>query len=175
MPNTYTLISTTTVSSPAYSVTLSSIPQTYTDLVLKISARSDYGSNGHEMSIVTNSLTTGYTNRMAYASTGTPSILSANASNAAHTWAGGVVGANATASTFSNCEIYFPNYASTSAAKPMYADVTSENNGATGAMWINSGVNTNTAAITSLTLNCWQSFINFVAGSKFTLYGIKNS
>lgn len=174
MPNTYTLISTTTVSSPAYSVTLSSIPQTYTDLVLKISARSDYGSNGHEMSIQTNSLTSGYTNRMAYRSGN--SIVSANSSNTFHTWAGGVVGASATANTFSNCELYFPNYSNSTTAKAMSADVTTENNAdAVGAYWLNSGINTNTAAITSLTLTCWQSFINFVAGSTFTLYGIKNS
>ena len=174
MPNTYTLINTTTVSSPAYSVTINSIPQTYTDLLVKISARSDYGSNGHEMSVQTNSLTSGYSNRMAYRSGS--SITSANASNNFHTWAGGVVGANATANTFSNCELYFPNYSSTTLAKTMSADVTTENSAdAVGACWINSGLNTNTAAITSLTLNCWQSFINFVAGTTFTLYGIKNS
>ena len=174
MPNTYTLISTTTVSTPAHSFTLSSIPQTYTDLVLKISARSDYASLGHEMSIQTNSLTSGYSNRMAYVSGS--SILSANASNDKHTWAGGVVGSSATANTFSNCEIYWPNYSSTTLPKSMYSDVTTENNGTSvGAMWINSGVNTNTAAITSLTLYCWQSFINYVANTTFTLYGIKNS
>ena len=171
---TYELISTTTVSTPAYSFTLSSIPQTYTDLVLKISARSNYASAGHEMSIQTNSLTTGYANRMLY--TNAPSTTaSAAASNTYHTWAGGVVGANATANTFSNCEIYFPNYSSTALAKSISVDTTSENNGATGAMWINSGVNTSTAAITSLTVYCWQSFINYVANTTFTLYGIKNS
>ena len=173
MPNTYTLISTTTVSTPAHSVTLSSIPQTYTDLVLKINARSDYASAGHEMQIVTNALTTGYTNRMIYTS-GT-SALSANSANAFHTWAGGVVGANGTSNTFSNCEVYFPNYSSTTVAKSMSSEVSSENNGSTGATWLNSGVNTSTAAISSLTLYCWQSFINFAAGTTFTLYGIKNS
>ena len=174
MANTFELISTTTVSTPAYSFTLSSIPQTYTDLVLKISARSDYGSLGHEMSIQTNSLTTGYTNRMAYVSGA--SVLSADASNDKHTWAGGVVGASATANTFSNCELYFPNYSSTTLAKSMSCDVTTENNGASvGAMWINSGLNTSTAAISSLTLYCWQSFINYVADTTFTLYGINNS
>jgi len=155
-------------------VDFTSIPQTYTDLVLKISARSDYGSAGHEMSIQTNSLTTGYTNRMAYVSGG--SVLSANASNDKHTWAGGVVGASATSNIFSNCELYFPNYSSTTIAKSMSCDVTTENNSSSvGAMWLNSGVNTNTAAISSLTLYCWQSFINFVSGTTFALYGIKNS
>lgn len=174
MANTYELISATTVSTPAYSITLNSIPQTYTDLLLKISARSDYGSAGHEMSIQTNSITSGYGNRMAYVSGS--SVLSATASNPAHTWAGGVVGASATSNTFSNCELYFPNYSSTTLAKSMSCDVTTENNASSvGALWINSGLNTSTAAITSLTLNCWQSFINFVAGSTFYLYGIKNS
>jgi hypothetical protein len=171
---TYELISTTTVSTPAYSFTLSSIPQTYTDLVLKISARSNYASAGHEMSIMTNSLTTGYANRMLYVNGS--SSASAAAANDKHTWAGGVVGSSATANTFSNCELYFPNYSSTTLAKSMSCDVTTENNSASiGAMWINSGINTNTAAISSLTLYCWQSFINYVANTTFTLYGIKNS
>jgi hypothetical protein len=173
MAKAFELISTTTVSTAAFSFTLSSIPQTYTDLLLKINARSNFGSAGHEMQIITNSLTTGYSNRMAYVSGS--SVLSANASNAFHTWAGGVVGTSANAAIFSNCEIYFPNYANTTTAKSMSADVTSGGNTAAGAMWINSGVNTNTAAISSLTLDCWQSFISFVAGTTFTLYGIKNS
>ena len=110
---------------------------------------------------------------MAYVSGS--SVLSASSGPNFLTWAGGVVGASATANTFSNCEVYFPNYSSTTLPKSMSADVTSENNGATGAMWINSGANTTTAATTSLTLYCWQSFISYVAGTTFTLYGIKNS
>lgn len=41
MANTYTLISSNTLTSSAASVTFSSIPATYTDLVLRISSRTD--------------------------------------------------------------------------------------------------------------------------------------
>jgi len=173
MAKAFELISTTTVSTAAFSFTLSSIPQTYTDLLLKINARSDYGSAGHEMQITLNSTTTGYTTRMAYVSGS--SVLSATSGPNFLTWAGGVVGTSANAAIFSNCEIYFPNYSNTTTAKSMSADVTSGGNTAAGAMWFNSGVNTNTAAISSLTLECWQSFIKFVAGTTFTLYGINKS
>ena len=44
MPATYTLIASNTLSSAAASVTFSAIPATYTDLVLRYSARSDGAS-----------------------------------------------------------------------------------------------------------------------------------
>jgi hypothetical protein len=174
MANTFEFISTTTVATAAYSVTVSSIPQTYTDLAILISARSDYGVSTHEMQFAINSVTTGYTNRMVYTNTGT-SAQSATASNAFYTWAGAVVGSSGTSDTFSNCMAYLPNYSSTTLTKSMLSDATAENNAAASILWMNAGLNTTTAAITSLTFYCWQSFINFVPGTTFTLYGIKNS
>jgi hypothetical protein len=174
MANTFELISTTTVATAAYSVTVSSIPQTYTDLAILISARSDYSGGPHEMQFAINSVTTGYTNRMVYTNNGT-SALSASASNAFYTWAGAVVGGAGTANTFSNCLAYLPNYSSTTVAKSMSSDATAETNATASIIWLNAGINTTTAAITSLTFYCWQSFINFVPGTTFTLYGIKNS
>lgn len=44
MPATYDSIATTTLTSPSSSVTLSSIPQTFTDLVLVINAKSSSGN-----------------------------------------------------------------------------------------------------------------------------------
>ena len=41
MATTYTLITSQTLASSAASVTFSSIPSTYTDLVLRVSARTD--------------------------------------------------------------------------------------------------------------------------------------
>lgn len=174
MADTFELISTTTVGTAAYSVTVSSIPQTYTDLAIVISARSDYGVGSHEMQFAINSVTTGYTNRMVYTNNGT-STASASASNAFYTWAGAVVGSSGTSNTFSNCIGYLPNYSSSTISKSMYSDATAENNATASILWLNAGINTTTAAITSLTFYCWQSFINFVPGTTFTLYGIKNS
>ena len=174
MAITFELISKTTVATAAHSVTISSISQTYTDLAVAISARSDYSGGPHEMQFAINSVTSGYTNRMVYTNNGT-SALSASASNAFYTWGGAVVGGASTSNTFSNCLVYLPNYSSTTIQKTISSDSTAETNAAASIIWINSGVNTTTAAITSLTFYAWQSFINFVPGTTFTLYGIKNS
>ena len=173
MANTFELISTTTVATAAHAVTVSSIPQTYTDLVILISARSDY-SGSSEMQFAINSVTTGYSNRMVYTNNGS-SALSATASNAFYTWGGAVVGSGATANTFSNCAVYLPNYSSTTLAKSISSDSTAENNATAAILWLNAGLNTTTAAITSITFYCWQSFIDFVPDTTFTLYGINNS
>ena len=174
MANTFTLISKISVSSPTYSVTFSSIPNTYTDLKLVFSTRSDYGAaGGQEVEIAINSVTTGYSSRMIYSNTGT-SVSSASASNAFFTWGGGMVASGSTASTFGNSELYIPNYAGSN-AKSASTDSVTETNGTATFMQLAAHSNTTTAAITSITLYAWQSFINFVSGSTFYLYGIKNS
>lgn len=174
MANTYELISSFTVSSPSYSVTLSSIPQTFTDLKLVFSTRSDYGSaGGSEVEIGYNSVTSGYTSTMIYSNNGS-SVASASSSNPFFTWGGGMVNGSSTSNVFGNSEIYFPNY-TTSIQKSASTDSVTENNGTPNFMQIVAHHNSNTAAITSITLYAWQSFINFVAGSTFYLYGIKNS
>lgn len=175
MPNTYTLIASSTVSSPTYTVTFSSIPQTYTDLKLVFSARSDYGSaGGNEVGVQLNSITSGYSSRMIYSNNGTSALSASANSNPIYTWAGGMVTTGSTANTFSNSELYIPNYTG-STAKSASTDSVTENNGTPIFMQLAAHLSTNTAAVTSITLNAWQSFINFVAGSTFYLYGIKNS
>ena len=174
MANTYELISSFTISSPSYSVTLSAIPQTFTDLKLVFSTRSDYGSaGGSEVEIALNSITSGYSSNMIYSNTGT-SVAAASASNPFFTWGGGMVNGATTASIFGSSEIYIPNY-STSLSKSASTDSVTENNGSPIFMQIASHLSTNSAAVNSITLYAWQSFINFVAGSTFYLYGIKNS
>jgi hypothetical protein len=57
MANTYTLIESQVLGSSAASVTFSAIPATYTDLVLRVSARTD----ADDTSLITfNGTTTGY-------------------------------------------------------------------------------------------------------------------
>lgn len=174
MPNTMSLIATGTVTSATYSFTMSSIPQDYTDLMILISARSD-NSGSSEMQFAINSVTTGYSTAMIYTNNGTSAQAASTNANPFYTWGGAVVGSGATANTFSNCSVYFPNYSSTTMHKSMSSESTAENNATAAILWLNAGINTTTAAISSLTFYCWQSFINFVPGTTFTLYGIKNS
>ena len=172
MPNTYTLLEQITVGAAgASSVTFNSIPQTgYTDLVIKVSARTAYtaGSYGDGLNISFNSSTTGYTYRQlqGYDST----AASANGS----TQLTGLIPDDAAAQTvnvFSNNEIYIPNY--TSANNKSYSvDNVVEKNGTTN--WVLSmfaGLWSNTAAITSIGLTS-SNASTFKQFSTFSLYGV---
>jgi hypothetical protein len=84
----------------------------------------------------------------------------------------GQVAASATANTFSNVEIYIPNYNS-STNKPASAIVAHENNNSAAYTSANALLRSVTDAITSVSLVSASG--NFVANSTFWLYGIKNS
>ena len=185
MANTYTLIGSTTATSGT-SLTFSSIPQTYTDLVLYISARTTYSGGGGGVSgaISFNSNTTSYTAKgiLGYAAT------SLAGDNTTTTTMGGVTGGflrgiansswNSTSTNmYGNSTIYFPNYTS-SAYKSFFLDGVVEDNTSGGSTTVNqiqmsANIWSNTAAITSITIG--MEVGTFVSPSTFYLYGIKNS
>lgn len=171
MATTYKLIDKTTLTGTQASVTFSSIPNTYTDLLLKVSARDDNSAsaNGSFYTIGFNGSTTGFTARYLR---GTGSAVT-SASFAQY--AGNSVTTAQTASTFSNDEIYIPNYAGSN-NKSYSSDAVVETN-ATGAFaTLIAGLWSNTAAITSVKIEAANSGANlFQIGSSFYLYGIKNS
>jgi hypothetical protein len=81
-----------------------------------------------------------------------------------------------TGSTFSNNEIYLPNYTSAS-FKSASVDTVSEVNSNTDFTYgliLQSSLRSNTDAITSVTLSLEAAGTSFVANSTFTLYGISN-
>ena len=174
MPNTYTLISSNVLSSSAASVTFSAIPSTYTDLVILYSARTDLSSSGDAVNIKFNGSSVAeysYTTIRGNGSTAT-SFRSSSDTRLTITNAG-ADGATATANTFGSVEIYIPSYTA-SQNKPSSVFAVQENN-ATGA-FINPIANlwSNTSAITSIAFTS-DNAANFVSGSSFYLYGIKNS
>lgn len=169
MPNTYTLIASSIVGSGgASTIDFTSIPQTYTDLCLKISARQG-AENAFTLKF--NGSTSSYsTTRLqgdgATATSNTASGL---------TTAIRVIGINpsgATANTFGNSEIYIPNYAG-SAYKSVLHNGGNEDNSSSIYMNLSAGSWSNTAAITSITLAPEAG--TFVQYSNVYLYGIKNS
>jgi hypothetical protein len=166
MANTYTAIATVTVGSGgAASMTFSSIPQTYTDLKIVASGRSTAGSL--DINVKLNNQTTNFTRRVIYGD-GTDDLSTAISDNA---WLYSN-GSTYTASTFSNCEIYIPNYTSSN-YKSISSDSAIENNATTAYLILNAGLWSDTSAITSIVLA--QLSGNFVEHSTATLYGIKNS
>lgn len=139
-------------------IVFSSIPQTYTDLYLVCSLRSDASS---ETFLYPNGSTSNLSGRFLRGSgTGADSAALIRWYSSPST---------ATASTFSNMTAYFPNYAG-STAKSYSADSVNENNGTTAFQTINAGLWNDTTAISSLTIDLSSG--NFVQYSSATLFGI---
>lgn len=170
MASTYTLISSNVLSSSAASVTFSSIPSTYTDLVLKVSARGT--GNGNNIGLRFNGVSTGQYSRIYLMGDGATASSSIGSSETSADMRAGYNPASATASTFSNAEIYIPSYQA-SQNKPLGSFNANENNGTTAQIAANANLWSNTASITSLEILIGTG--SFVSGSSFYLYGIKNS
>jgi hypothetical protein len=164
MTITYKKIASVTVGSGgASSITFSSIPQTFTDLCIKISARTTEAAINAFFEAKPNNLTTNLTARRIQGNGATVSSSSFTGA-----WYAVANGASTTSDTFSNTEIYLPNYSSTTVNKSAAVETVNENNATTAyaEMWAWNRANTD--AITSFVLSA-----NFVEHSTFTLYGIK--
>ena len=171
MPTTYKLISKVTVGSGgAATMAFSSIPSTYTDLVLLVSARTDEaGANWSQSNITFNGSATGYTNRYLL---GTGSAVVTDSVGTTFVYGGRGTGAGATASTFANSFVYIPNYAGSN-NKSVSTDEVTENNATAALAFLSAGLWSNSAAINSITITA--SGCNFVQYSTARLYGIKSS
>ena len=172
MANTYTLISSNVLASTTVTVTFSSIPSTYTDLVLRYSSRTANASADYFVTLRING-----SSAATYSDTrisGNGSAASSGAqTNVTSGYAGVNSGGGATANTFGSNEIYIPNYAGAT-NKPWSGFGTMENNSTTSFIGATAGLRSNTDAITSVSI-IDPSGSGFVSGSSFYLYGIKNS
>lgn len=171
MASTLVALQTVTVGAGgAASVTFSSIPQTYTDLVVKICARSAKSSadDGSLFGINGNTWTYKATGILLRGN-GTTTV----SASAPYLFAGYMPAATATANTFSNTEIYFTNYSSDS-NKSISIDTVQENNTTAAVQQMNAMLWSDPAAITSIVLTT-DSTSNFVQYSTFTLYGVYKS
>lgn len=165
------MLASNTLSTTASSVVFSAIPSTYTDLVLRISARSD--QSGQLTSGLR--LTLNGTNSTSY------NQLQGDGASAAgvvvgtlsYLYVGNINGPTSTANTFSSQEIYIPNYAIT-ATKQVSAYSAQETFATTAYTDLMSIFQNATQAITSITITPGVA-PNFVAGSTFYLYGIAKS
>jgi hypothetical protein len=169
---TMTLIASSTVGAGgAGSIDFTSIPQTYTDLLVKVSGRDGRASVGGFLYVKFNNSSTGYANSIWLRGLG-------NSVNSDLDYAGTRInlnfvntGTSATASTFGNVEIYVPNYALTTANKLVSVDGVTENNATSAFDIITATGWNNTSAITQLTLYPTDA-TNFAQYSSASLYGI---
>jgi hypothetical protein len=156
------------LSSAQANITFSNIPQTFTDLLLVVSARTTSnpgGASWGDIAILPNNLTTNGSGRYLFgqgssASSGTDSkiLFRGNSSNS-------------TSVTFGNASIYITNYTS-SLAKSFSTDQVSENNATLALQLIGAHLWNSTAAITSLVLDPESASGDFASGSSATLYGV---
>ena len=169
MASTYTLISSQVLGSSAASVTFSSIPQTYKDLVLRVSVRDDYAAENEVLDIKFNGTTTGYSYTYNVAGGGTSA---SRRGSSATLWRNSYTnGGSATANAFSSSEMYIPSYTA-SQNKPMSSINFVESNDTNASMGVMAALWQNTAAITSIAIYAVNGSYNFVTGSSFYLYGI---
>lgn len=171
MPNTFELIASVTLTGSQATMSFTSIPSTFTDLVLKISPRSDRSANPwNGLGITFNGSSASYASKILEG--GDSTVLSVNGRS-------DYISMNSTGllftSTFANNEIYISNYASSN-NKAVSVDSVSEGNQSggvyqdlTASLWANS------AAINSITITSLSPGTNFVQYSTAYLYGVKNA
>jgi len=158
MAATYTPIASTTLGTATSTVTFSSIPQTYTDLVLIFQAKMATSSQPSNLQF--NSDTgTNYSYTRIYGNGS--SAISDRGSGGTNIDAAFVYNTD-----FTIVSLQIQNYTNSTTYKSTLSRWNNSTfTGATVGLW------RNTNAITSLSLN-GNSF-NYIAGSTFTLYGIK--
>ena len=174
MANTYSLISSNVLSASAASVTFSAIPSTYTDLVLRISARTTRSATYDFVTFRLNADTA--TNYSYTYLVGTSTIADTSSGSSSTRLFDPYVNADtATNNTFGSAEIYIPSYVA-SQNKPISFFSVTENNASTNLSALvqtTAGLWRNTSAVNEIAMTAGVG--SFVSGSSFYLYGIKNS
>ena len=172
MPDTFIKIASATVGSGgASSIDFTSIPSTYTDLLLKVSYRTTDATNTATLiSNFNNDTSTNYNNLFLFGTGSSVGSGSYTSNNSNYHGYGNI--STTTASTFANAEIYIPNYAG-STNKSSSSENVSENNATAANATLGANIWNNTSAINRVTLGVYAQ--NFAQYSTATLYGIKNS
>lgn len=175
MANTYALIASNTLGTNTSTVTFSSIPATYSDLVVKISCRSTAtGVNGALLQLRINGLSTSIYYWTYFTGLGFGSGSTSYGNGTTYfEMSSALASAGNGANIFGAHELHFSNYAG-STNKILYATNGLMNNSATPYVGATVGYLANTGAITSLTFTDVAAG-NFVTSSTFDLYGIKNT
>jgi len=160
-----TKIETIELGSSQASITFSSIPQDYDDLIVKLSLRTDRPVNGDGLFIKLNGSGANFTGVNIF---GNGSSVGSNIytnTESALMAADGTV-----ANTFSNTEIYLSNYTSSS-PKFFSTDSVSENNLNESFQTMSASLFDSASVITSIVLES-STNSNFIAGTVASLYGV---
>jgi hypothetical protein len=162
MPQTYTPIATQNLGTAAASVTFSSIPSTYTDLIMIVSGKAS--SVSQSLRAIFNGDTASNYSTTLLSGTGTTATSSRETDRS-----DGILFGVATLSNNSSCIYHIFNYSNTIVYKTVTGRRSSGPNANVAA---DVGLWRNTAAINTIAITLDGSQ-NIAAGSTFTLYGIK--
>lgn len=166
---TYTQIGTavTVGAGGASSIDFTAIPSTYTDLVVKLSVRTNVVGLADDVFLSFNGSTSTFSAKFLQG-TGSTAI-----SGTYNRFAGFGTGNTATSSTFSNQEIYIPNYLA-STNKGYSVDSVSENNASVGQMALVAGLWSTSSAINQIIFTPVSGTL-FLQYSTAYLYGVSNA
>lgn len=176
MATTYTLISSNTLASNVASITFSSIPATYKDLVVRFSARTSISSYTNDsLRMRFNGVDTSSYSYIHMRGSGIGGGVTTYVLTPPETsgFAGLINGNNSTSNTFANGEVYIPNYTS-STQKQFSSFLGQEDNFDTAYVSTLANLSASTSAISSITFLTIND-APLVTGSSFYLYGINNS
>jgi hypothetical protein len=163
MADTLRKIETVTIGSGgAATIGFTSIPQTYTDLLIKFSGRNV--NNAYTFSIALNGTTVTGSRRLFGTGSGNAQSDTYNGMYTNYSGAG--------AGIFGNADIYIPSYTD-NLNKSFSVDAVSEDNYSSAYMNFGALLLSSTSAVTSISLIPESG--NFAQYSTATLYGIKNS
>jgi hypothetical protein len=166
---TYTPIATQTLASATASVTFSTIPSGYTDLVLVINTRSNTTSASDTKLYVNFNGDTGSNYSQTFLFGNGSTAGSSRASNQAFIYAGDISATGGSSyAGISTVILQVQNYSNTTTNKTLLSRVSSPNVFAEAVV----GLWRSTAAINSIALDL-EGTPQFISGSTFTLYGIK--
>ena len=171
MPNMELIQSVTVGSGGASSIDFTSIPQTYTDLIIKISTRSTVSSVIGYVNVRFNSDTGNNYSYKAVGGTGSGTFNNNSTSGSSVFTV--TAGNNSTSNTFGNAEIYIPNYTGSN-QKSISIDGVGENNATEAYTQLVAGLWSGTSAITSIQLSDIFGPGNFVQNTTAYLYGVTN-
>lgn len=170
MANTFIKIATVDVGSGgAASIDFTSIPATYTDLILNLTGRFSSGAGFSLIEFNGLGTSANFSNRILEATGSSATSFVAGNAN----YAGALDGSGDTANTFSNTQFYIPNYAG-STNKSISFEAVMENNGATAYIDAGALLWSQTTAINAIKLKTHTGSY-YAQYSSATLYGINNS
>jgi hypothetical protein len=168
MANTFELIASSTVTgATASDITFGSIPNTYTDLCLKLMIRCN-GGGGQAILMDLNNSSSNFSARLIE---GSGSAVSSGSTTVP--LVGTATGTGSTSNTFTNAEVYIPNYAGSN-NKSYSADSAMETNATTAYLNLIAGLWSSSAAISTIKIYT-SSGTSLVQYSTAYLYGVKNA